>query len=338
MRREIRSLNMLRGLAALIVVVSHYSNETNLLGAVLGYGGGQMGVMLFFLLSGFLMAHLYGERALQAATLRRFAVARFARVVPLFVLIVLVSWAARRWELSDVFFTIWNGKWLLSHLLFLNGVDILWTIPPEIHFYLLFPLLWWLGRRYGRSFFIALLALVVLLLLADPPAPRFRLFGLPGQLWLLRTLPFFLTGVLLGHLYANWQPPAVLRNHLFILCLPLLLLLYPRIMEAVLGISYWPWQDNWVLLPVALIFFGLVFLVPDGNPVLENPVGDFLGRISYSLYLTHVPLLLSLREALHGQPWLGAPLYLGAAVLVAWCSYRLVELPARTALRRLGGS
>jgi peptidoglycan/LPS O-acetylase OafA/YrhL len=56
---EIRKLNMLRGLAALIVLVSHYSNATNLLNAMPGRGAGQLGVMIFFILSGFLMSYLY---------------------------------------------------------------------------------------------------------------------------------------------------------------------------------------------------------------------------------------------------------------------------------------
>ena len=43
----------------MIVVLSHYSNESGIWGGYLGQGAGQLGVMLFFLLSYFLMAHLY---------------------------------------------------------------------------------------------------------------------------------------------------------------------------------------------------------------------------------------------------------------------------------------
>lgn len=48
-------LDGLRGLAAYIVLVSHASNMTGLWGTLLGNGAGQFGVMLFFVLSGFLM-------------------------------------------------------------------------------------------------------------------------------------------------------------------------------------------------------------------------------------------------------------------------------------------
>jgi peptidoglycan/LPS O-acetylase OafA/YrhL len=59
---EIRKLNSLRGLAALIVLVSHYSNESGLLGRALGIGAGQFGVMIFFPLSSFLISYLYLDR------------------------------------------------------------------------------------------------------------------------------------------------------------------------------------------------------------------------------------------------------------------------------------
>jgi len=42
-----RELDGLRGLAAIIVLVSHVSNETGLWGNLLGHGGGRIGVMIF---------------------------------------------------------------------------------------------------------------------------------------------------------------------------------------------------------------------------------------------------------------------------------------------------
>ena len=60
-RRELPVLNGIRGLAVAIVFASHASN-IYFSGAIAGWGGGQLGVMLFFLLSGFLMSHLYLHR------------------------------------------------------------------------------------------------------------------------------------------------------------------------------------------------------------------------------------------------------------------------------------
>lgn len=336
MTGEIRSLNTLRGLAALIVLVSHYSNATLWLDAMLGTYGGQIGVMLFFILSGFLMAYLYGGKALTGKALKRFSVARAARVVPLFYLVVLASYIATQLGYPEALFRIVNEKWLLAHLLFLNGWDILWTIPPEIQFYALFPLFWWLGNRSPTVLFTVLLALLAVMLLQGAlAAPRFRLFGLPGQFWLLRAIPLFLFGVLLGRLYGVWQWPEARRSTLALLALPALLLLYPKVQASLFGVQAMPWEDAWIYPALALIFFLLVFVAPRGHIVLENGLGDFYGRISYSLYLTHVPILVAAKPWFVQAPSLGIVLYLVAATAVAWLSYRVIELPSRRFIRGL---
>ena len=89
---QIRRLNFLRGLAALIVVVSHFSNKTGAWGQLLGRGAGQIGVMLFFMLSGFLMTYIYWKREASQKNLLLFFQSRLARVVPLYLFVVLVSY------------------------------------------------------------------------------------------------------------------------------------------------------------------------------------------------------------------------------------------------------
>ena len=72
--------------------------------------------------------------------------------------------------------------------------------------------------------------------------------------------------------------------------------------------------------------------------MLENRAGDFLGRISYSLYLLHMPLLQLLPDDASEYPTLALLPYLGLVLLVSWLSYRLIEYPARKGLRRGLGS
>src|SRR5580704_17034654 len=84
-------LDGLRGLAAYVVVVSHISNESNLWNGLLGRGGGQLGVMLFFVLSGYLMGALYLDRPFRAGEVWAYAVRRIARVVPLFYVVVTLA-------------------------------------------------------------------------------------------------------------------------------------------------------------------------------------------------------------------------------------------------------
>jgi len=86
---RIPSLDGLRGLAAYIVVVSHVSNATGLWDKNFGNGAGQIGVMIFFVLSGFLMGHLYIGREWSLDAVKRFCVSRVARVFPLYLALVI---------------------------------------------------------------------------------------------------------------------------------------------------------------------------------------------------------------------------------------------------------
>jgi peptidoglycan/LPS O-acetylase OafA/YrhL len=324
---ELRRLNALRGLAAMIVVVSHFANAMAFHPA-LGHGAGQMGVMLFFLLSGFLMAYLYLGQVASTATLRRFAVARVARVVPLYYLVVLASFALTQWSYPDVLYRIADVPALLMALLFVRGDSVLWTIPPELQFYALFALAWLCKARLGAVLVFALIALVAvdfgLLAIVDiAAAPP-----------MLKAFPYFAAGSVMGYAYWRWQIPARRRSHFYVLALVLIPLLYPDIFASLTGHQHAMWADVRVWFGMAAVFFAMVFLVPDGNRVLENVVGDGLGKISYSIYLLHLPVLALLQRAGIPSGWLGLVLFLAATCVAASASFALIEAPLRKGLRR----
>ena len=282
-KTEIRRLNTLRGLAVLIVVVSHFANETGFHKA-LGNGGGQFGVMLFFLLSGFLMTYLYYGQPPDKSNFRSFAVARFARVVPLFYVVVIASFLLTRFgppPYNTLLYNIPDGGMLLSHLLFLHGTSVLWTIPPEIQFYVLFGLVW----ACRKQLHVVLPVLLVLLLVIDYffglQETTTTFAGLTATLTLGKALPYFIAGSMMGNAYLRWQIPTRFRSHIYILTLLLIPLLYPMIFTWLTGREHTMWTDAGVLMVLAAVFFAVVFCVPDNNFLLENRVGDFLGKISF---------------------------------------------------------
>jgi peptidoglycan/LPS O-acetylase OafA/YrhL len=333
---QIRKLNTLRGLAALMVAVSHYSNLTGLWRGVLGHGGGQFGVIIFFLLSAFLMAHLYLETPPTAHAMRRYATARFARVVPLFLVVVGASFAAgSSAALGYLAYEIPDWRSLLSHLLLLRGVNVLWTIPAEIHFYVLFAGAWLAYPRFKRSLaLVSTLVLCAYVFGAWPEAPSTTLFGLPASFAIVSVLPYFIVGAGLGYAFGHWQPPARMQSHWYAAALLLLPLLYPDIYFLLTGRSHRMLLDPMILACVSLIFSAVVFLVPAGNPVLETRAGDKLGQVSYSLYLLHFPLLLALDKAGLAGGVLGLLLFLALAIALAIASFTLIEAPARRMIRR----
>jgi peptidoglycan/LPS O-acetylase OafA/YrhL len=258
-------------------------------------------------------------------------------VVPLYVAVVVVSYALGKigipWIAESVY-DIPDAKSLASHLAFLYGVQVLWTIPAEIHFYVVFALLWWLRPRLPWA--IPLFALAVLAVFTSghwPLGPKQPVMGFPVDLPVLRGLPYFVAGMAIGMLYLRWQPPARWRHHAFVAALGLVLLLYPAILERLTGWTYVMWFNPLVLVVMSLAFFCLVFLVPDGNPLLEHRLGDYLGNISYSLYLLHFPILLAMEKFGLASGAGGLLLFLGITILAATLTYRFFEFPVRTRIR-----
>ena len=82
------------------------------------------------------------------------------------------------------------------------------------------------------------------------------------------------------------------------------------------------------------VFFFVVFLVPDGNMFIENKVGDFYGKISYSLYLLHVPVMSFLKYMnLIDNTLYSLTAFLTLATLVAAVSYTVIEKPLGVFIR-----
>ncbi|MBN1453393.1 MAG: acyltransferase [Anaerolineales bacterium] len=330
---EIRKLNALRGIAALIVVISHYSNETDLLRGLLGNGAGQFGVMLFFILSGFLMSYLYLNKKFDKENVQYYTVARIARVIPLFVLVVLISFLFQISGVTGIFFAINNVNSLLSHLMLFSGMSVLWTIPPEIQFYVLFLFLWGLYFQKKGYMFSLIIILYICLIFLNFPSPRWNVLGLDFHTYLIPSLPYFFVGIVFGRIYCTWEAPDFLRKNIFVLTLLILPLMYPNIFSFITGRTHKMWTDIGIFFVVSAVFFVLIFLVPEDNPLLSNPFGDFLGKISYSLYLLHIPILNLIVVPSKKFPGVFLLLFIALSLIVAYTTYLVIEAPARRGIR-----
>lgn len=337
---RIRKLDSLRGIAVMIVLVSHYSNFTNFLGGVLGNGAGQYGVMLFFILSGYLMSTIYLGKEFTQVTVKNFVVARFARIVPLYFLIVVLSFVFRTYIIPGnlYLYSITSVKSLLTHLMFLSGISVFWTIPVEVQFYALFILVWWVFSRNKGYGFIILLCLAMYAMFFPGRVPSWELFGFKVRILIINNyLLYFLAGTVLGQLKSRWEAPAYLRKNVFFLSILFLIVLYPGIFQILtgqfLGGTDKLWIDLRIFLAISSVFFILIFLVPDNSKLLSNPIGDFLGNISYSVYLLHICVLNSILPFAKGNPWLFFFPFIALTLLVSFLSYKLFELPTQKAIR-----
>lgn len=313
-------MNGLRGFAAYIVFVSHFTNQTGFLDGTLGHGAGQLGVMLFFALSGFLMGHLYFYRSADTSEIGRFFQRRAARVLPLYFLVVLASFALPHW-----LYPVDSAGRLAEHLLMVKGVSVLWTIPVEVQFYALFPLFWIVAARFGRVTISVLCVALIIWFYLDPPSKPHQLSS---------HAHFFLAGMLTAVAAPLVTIRGIRADAAFVVSIGCLMFLVPGILQFLTGIQFEkPARAVWAN-PLYLICCMSVLLCSIRSPLAKRLLGSgpvaFLGTISYSLYLLHLPVLFAITSS--GIAESNALLFLIANIVViavATTSYYCVEKPAQ---------
>lgn len=332
-QRHIASLDGLRGFAALAVLVAHAGSE-GFLALSHTQGLGKIGVALFYALSGFLMGHLYLDRPWTGAERRNYMVARFARILPLFYVAVLFGAVV----LFATGFSVYGFRTpvhIALNLGFIRGNGVLWSVPVEVQFYLLFLLLWGAASRgYLGVALLGFLAVQItgLLILGG---------GEDTSNALIYWLHYFLLGLLLSRLYRThgarleiWRRHAA-TGWASVVVLVLCLALMPGVRLA-LGWPFLPiYADPFVLVAVFL-FAVMSFLGRGPFRIFATPAMGWLGARSFGIYLFHVPVLLITTEWL-AQDWkaggIGFALVVGISLAVADLLHRSVERPAGRLLR-----
>lgn len=329
---EIRKLNSLRGLAALIVFFTHFSDITNWFDGALGGGSGAYGVMLFFLLSGFLMSYLYLGKEFTGVNIVSYFLARAGRVLPLYLLVVLCSYFLTV-SGNDSLYNISDGNELIAHLFFIYGESVLWSISPEVMFYFVFIFFWlWAKNRVG-VIYVFITGFMALLFFTNFPRIYGDINGVPYNVFnILRSLPYFFIGVIFGLQYKSLSIPHYLKKHWFVLTLLLIPLMYPNFTPVTSDAKTRMWLSYEVLFVMSSVFFCIVFLVPNNNVLLANKLGDFMGKISYSLYLLHMPIILQVNK-FNLSTEVKLLLSLVLSILVAFMSYRYFEKPLAKLIR-----
>src|SRR3954469_22490824 len=159
--KRLPALDGLRGLAVLLVLLDHASDaELRLFPAANMNRAGKYGVHLFFVLSAFLLTHLLllrpAAELARARTWINYAVRRFLRIFPLYVLVLAVVVLLHRLKWHDFF----------THILLRDGKRQFWTIPVEVKYYMILPLVavtlsWLRERRWLRGLLAGLGAVAV---------------------------------------------------------------------------------------------------------------------------------------------------------------------------------
>ncbi|MEZ2131256.1 MULTISPECIES: acyltransferase family protein [unclassified Sinorhizobium] len=325
----------LRALAILPVVLYH--------AGIPGFGGGFVGVDVFFVISGFLMASLISEDLARGElSLLGFYERRIRRIFPaLFAVLGASAVAAWLWLMPLEFGYFAHS--LKAAALFTSNIQFekesgyfdigsqmkplvhTWSLSVEEQFYILFPLMLAAINRFARRHTAQILAA---LLIASFVASGWMVLRTPVVAFYL--LQFRAWELLLGALLAfNFIPKPVspkLRGSLA----PVGILLIAIAVFCFSDRTLFPGPA--ALLPclgAALVIHGGANEGPAGRVLRARPM-VFVGLISYSLYLWHWPIIVFSRE-LTGRPLslLQGGLIVLLSFIVAVLSWRFIERPFR---------
>ena len=342
---RLASLDGLRGIAAVGVMIFHFNyfflpraaltSMLPFIRPILDHA--YLGVDLFFLMSGFVMAHVYGQKLSSnwRAHWREFATVRFARIYPLFVLTTLVmvvthalthlplswiSFSIRSLALQPLLLQEWGGlSWNYSS----------WSVSTEAAAYAFF--VFSAGAlvtgKYPR--FIAAICVAILAALSIKHGGRLDFFtGVPA---LLRTIAEFSLGALLyrARLAAKTSPgiwPALLA------------------VACVVLAALTRWDIATVGALAYLVYYGVNSTTLLAR-LLSSAPAIAMGAWSYSIFLWHAPAHYAVMAVFsaYGHPtetldvtnarWLMLATML-AVVCLSALTFNCFEVPARRLIRR----
>lgn len=339
------TIDGLRGIAAMSVVFYHLYGHLkeavadwlpHFIAVILGEAS--VGIEVFFVISGFVIAHTISPNKVTGSFVARFALRRSLRLDPPY-------WVSIGVAISMTFLSnqLFNGifkplpdaKVVFAHMLYLqdllgfgNIVAVYWTLCLEVQFYLFFALLLNRLQHYSRTddtvtvlahpAAILLFSSLVLLSLLD----KFHLWMYPLRGFFLPYWHVFFLGAVTYWVVSGWLRPRYLLLYL--------------ILVTGFAIAFNPNTGSFVAL-VTAAFIYLVGIRGRLGDILGGRVLQYLGRISYSLYLFHAIIgwsTVSLCERYLGHSlgvFAGTFSFLAgvaASVIAAHIAYILIEKPS----------
>lgn len=250
--------------------------------------GGRAAVLGFLFISGISIGHSYYQK--KEGFLKR----RFLRIYPLYFFAVLLAvflqyFIGSPYQLPGVTMVAAGNLTSLANFLLLQGIisiDItyngpLWSINVEFFLYLMVPLLFRFRLRYV---FLVLIASMVLFTFQESFTTNMELYGAKIAIY---AWPFILGFLISAKKQIKYTIPFIIIG----------------IISVIYNDNLMPDELCWLtfLVSVLIVFFGMYVNVKLSDKTIK--VFNFLGTISYPMYLFHIPLYLLLyyygiREAL----------------------------------------
>ncbi len=324
---RVPNLTPLRGIAAVMIVVFHFYLWRS--AASQGFdwrhmafiGKSYLAVDFFFLLSGYIIAHVHARdfiAGIRWRDLADFLWARLARIYPLHLCILLVMVAVLRRVDTDLAYNILllQGPWIDHPSWNVSA----WSISAEWHAYLAFPLI--VAALYRRRPWIAIGSILGGAIVLAALEAKFGTLDITnGPTVLLRAIPEFAIGMMIQRLQAEGLLPAPRAFALPCAAIAVAAALALGLPDAAI-----------VALEAVLLCTAVTDAASLASRVLNLRPLVFLGDISYSIYIDH-QIVFSLAPAGASGGWLALPSVLALVIGCAVLTYRLIEVPARRRMR-----
>lgn len=357
------ALDGVRGLAVLLVLLDHFIAGTTATNAIeravtWAFAYGNVGVGLFFVLSGFLITGILFDSRDDPRYFQNFYMRRVLRIFPLYyavvVAVVVLAPLVPAWRDSTHLAEIhehqgWAWLYGVNVYIFLKGdwalsyIEHFWSLCVEEHFYFVWPMVVYFLARTPRTLIRVSLAVSVLALAARIAATAAGINPVPIYVF----TPFRLDALCLGSLLAVWarlpggaraltrafRPMAAIAGGLLVASF-----LFNRFSDAGVTVLRPVRSSLFTVLAATLLLWALT--APRSAPVsrlFRSSPMIFLGKYSYGLYVYHH--FISYYFTVHRTEfaltsWLRwhtaavvvqATLGIAASMAIAWVSYEFFE-------------
>jgi len=344
-KSHINSLDGLRGLAVLMVFLSHTSGQNIYLFPGIDFTGiGKSGVYLFFILSSFLLTRQFinhGKDAINIKFLVAYSWRRFWRIYPLYFiylfLLLLITFIAPVKLLSEgipgVPFPLYLSD-LVKQLLLVEGKGVTWSILVEFRYYLILP---FIAFTYSFIFKqkILLSAIFTVFLAISMKFFWYSPEPILNDVRLGPYLPVFLLGSLGALIFVQCHQSHFVKSKTItlsldvvgLLALVILVVMTPSVSSLIFNQNIASSHYHQYFFIFALLWLFVLFSCVMGSGYIrqffELRVLRYLGLISFSFYLLHVVVMATIPPVI-GQGWL----ILLVTIAISHLSWMFIERPA----------